>query len=37
MINHSLHKLPVGVQNFESLIRDNFLYVDKTALDLKQT
>ena len=26
-----LHKLPVGVQNFESLIRDNFLYVDKTA------
>ena len=26
-----LHKLPVGVQNFESLIRDGYLYVDKTA------
>ena len=31
MSNNFLHKLPVGVQNFESLIRDGFLYVDKTA------
>lgn len=25
-------KYPVGVQNFESLRRDNYLYIDKTAL-----
>ena len=24
-------KLPVGIQGFEKLITDNFLYVDKTA------
>ena len=30
MTDRILQKLPVGVQNFESLIRDGFLYVDKT-------
>ena len=23
-------KLPIGIQNFESLVRDGYLYVDKT-------
>ena len=27
MSKTGLHKLPVGVQNFESLIRDGYLYV----------
>lgn len=26
-----LKKLPIGVQDFESLVNDNYLYVDKTA------
>ena len=30
-----LKELPIGIQNFESLRRDNYLYVDKTALVYK--
>ena len=30
MANQSPKILPIGVQNFESLIRDGYLYVDKT-------
>lgn len=25
-------RLPVGVENFEQIIKDNFYYVDKTGL-----
>jgi hypothetical protein len=28
----ALKNLPIGVQNFEKLRRDGYLYVDKTAL-----
>ena len=28
-------KYPIGIQNFESLIHDNYVYVDKTALIYK--
>jgi hypothetical protein len=28
----ALKNLPIGIQNFESLRRDGYLYVDKTAL-----
>lgn len=27
-----LHKLPIGIQNFESLIEDGYLYIDKTRV-----
>ncbi|MGB8468067.1 MAG: AAA family ATPase [Candidatus Babeliales bacterium] len=27
-----MKKLPIGIQSFERLIRDNYIYVDKTAL-----
>ncbi|MBQ5572628.1 MAG: AAA family ATPase, partial [Bacteroidales bacterium] len=27
-----LKNLPIGIQDFESLILDNYLYVDKTAI-----
>lgn len=27
-----LQKLPIGIQNFESLIQDGYLYVDKTRV-----
>ncbi|MEY8590086.1 AAA family ATPase [Butyricimonas hominis] len=27
-----MRKLPVGIQTFEKIRRENFLYVDKTAL-----
>jgi len=30
MVEQVMQKLPVGVQNFESLIHDGYLYVDKT-------
>ncbi|MBQ3634370.1 MAG: AAA family ATPase, partial [Bacteroidales bacterium] len=28
----TLQNLPIGVQDFEKLRRENYLYVDKTAL-----
>ena len=31
-INAPLRKLPIGIQSFEKLRSENFLYVDKTAL-----
>ena len=31
-INNEDVKYPVGIQNFESLLRDDYVYVDKTAL-----
>lgn len=31
MEEQTIKNLPVGVQNFESLIKDNYLYVDKTS------
>ncbi|MDD3152778.1 MAG: AAA family ATPase, partial [Bacteroidales bacterium] len=31
-INDEDVKYPVGIQNFESLLRDDYVYVDKTAL-----
>lgn len=27
-----IRKFPIGIQNFESLINDGYVYVDKTAL-----
>ena len=30
-INAPLRKLPIGIQSFEKLRSENFLYVDKTA------
>lgn len=30
--NHTLRKLPIGIQSFEKLRSEGFLYVDKTAL-----
>lgn len=27
-----LRKLPIGIQTFEDIRKDNYLYVDKTAL-----
>ncbi len=30
--NHTMKKLPVDVSDFETLIRENYLYVDKTRL-----
>ena len=30
-----MRKLPIGIQNFESLIKDKYLYVDKTAFIYK--
>lgn len=30
-MNASIRKLPIGIQSFEKLRQDNFLYVDKTA------
>lgn len=32
LINAPLRKLPIGIQSFEKLRSENFLYVDKTAL-----
>src|SRR5574344_2075799 len=31
-INNEDVKYPVGIQSFESLLRDDYVYVDKTAL-----
>lgn len=31
MNNSILRKLPIGIQTFEEIIKDNYLYVDKTA------
>jgi hypothetical protein len=28
----ALKNMPIGVQNFESLVKDGYLYIDKTAL-----
>lgn len=30
-MNSVLRKLPIGIQTFEDIRRDNYLYVDKTA------
>ena len=30
-MNETIRKLPVGIQGFEKIRTDNFLYVDKTA------
>ena len=30
--NTLLRKLPIGIQTFEKLRKENYLYVDKTAL-----
>ena len=29
-MKHPLQRLPIGIQNFESLRKDGYLYVDKT-------
>ena len=29
-MDHKLQKLPIGIQDFESLREDGYLYVDKT-------
>ena len=34
-MNKELQKLPIGIQNFESLRRDGYSYVDKTAIVYK--
>ena len=31
-MEQTLKNLPIGIQDFESLINDGYLYVDKTAL-----
>ena len=31
-MKQALEKLPVGIENFEEIRRDNFYYVDKTSL-----
>ena len=30
-MNEIMRKLPIGIQTFEDIRRDNYLYVDKTA------
>lgn len=30
-MNSVLRKLPIGIQTFEDIRRDDYLYVDKTA------
>ena len=30
-----IRKFPIGIQNFESLINDGYVYVDKTAVLMK--
>ncbi len=37
MNGYGLRKLPIGVQGFQSLRGDGFLYVDKTAYIYKLT
>ncbi len=32
MINHTAHRFPVGVQTFERLREDGFIYIDKTDI-----
>lgn len=32
MGTETLQNLPIGIQNFESLRDDNYLYIDKTAI-----
>lgn len=31
-MNQEKKKLPIGLENFEQLIKDNYYYVDKTRL-----
>ena len=31
-MEQTLKNLPIGIQDFESLINDGYLYVDKTAI-----
>lgn len=29
-MNEEINKFPIGVQDFSDIIRDNYLYIDKT-------
>ena len=31
-MDNLMRKLPIGIQTFEGIRKDNYLYVDKTAL-----
>lgn len=36
-MNSVLRKLPIGIQTFEDIRRDNYLYVDKTAFSVENS